>query len=158
YRQAVALHPESDEAHQRLADTLLIAGSAAEALEQFEWLRARRPEEPALLLGAARCHHKLGQLDQAVALLDPLLARQPDNAAALEERGEIAADQGQDAEAEKWFRAAVAVKPHDRQANYNLFQCLQRLGKTDEAREIGARVDQLDADLKRLDELTRAVL
>src|SRR5262249_5400422 len=50
------------------------------------------------------------------------------------------------------------LAPFDRPAVYNWYQCLRRLGRDTEARRCGAQLDRLDADLKLLDEVTRALL
>jgi tetratricopeptide (TPR) repeat protein len=158
YRRAVELHPESEEARRHLAQALLVTGPPADAAEQFEELRRRHPDEPEVLLGLARCRLQLGRVDEARGLLDDLLARRPGHAAALNWRGEVAVAEGDLGAAEGWFRRAGERDPNDRQAAYNLYTCLLRLGKGDEAREARARFDRLDADLKRLDRLVQEAL
>ena len=79
YRRAVAAHPENERARLKLADTLLIAGTPAEALTHYQWLADRNPAHPPVRLGMARCHRRLGHPDEAVAILDGLLAEYPDH-------------------------------------------------------------------------------
>jgi tetratricopeptide (TPR) repeat protein len=163
YRRAVELDFENDAARLRLAETLLVTGPASAALDHFERLRRHRPDQPAPLLGLARCWRQLGQLDKARRLLDGLLPRLPSDdvhkdAAALSERGSIALDQGEVGEAEGWLRRAVVLAPNDRQANYRLYQCLQQQGQIDEARRRRSVLERIDEDLKRIDRVLKEVL
>lgn len=158
YRKAVATHPDSEPARRKLAETLLIAGTPNEALEQYEWLARRRPEQPEVQLGLARCRRRLGQTEAARHLLDAVLARAPEDAEALWERGQVELDEGRAAAAEEWLRKAVRVNPHDRRIAYSLSQCLLALGRRNEAEKVNARVAEIDADLRRLDQVRRAVM
>ena len=158
YRRAVEHHPDDDKARLLLAKNLLVTGEPAEALTHFRRLEARHADDSEVRLGLARCGRRLGDLDEARRLLDGLLADRPDDAAALAERGLVALDQGRAEEAEDFLRWAVARAPHDREANYNLCQSLLRQGKDDEAKERLAAVGRLDADLARLDQVSKAVI
>ncbi len=156
YREAVALDPAQDEARLRLAD-LLLAGRPREALGHFRQLRERQPDNRDVLLGLARCLIALDDVEEARQLLDDLLAQRPDDAQALTERGRIALHAGLATEAEIWLRQSVAADPHDQESLYLLQQCLLRTGKKGEAAVYEAKGKQIEADLKRLDELNRLV-
>jgi predicted Zn-dependent protease len=158
YRKAVREYPDSLEARQKLAEVLLISGTPDEALEQFEWLATRMPERHEVKLGLARCRRRLGQYEEARQLLDTLWASAPEDGAVLWERGQLELDGGQPEEAERWLRKAVQARPHDRHAVYSLSRCLLALGQRDEADKLTARAAQIDADLKRLDQVRRAVM
>jgi tetratricopeptide (TPR) repeat protein len=179
YRRAVELDSENDAARLRLAETLLITGPARAALDHFVLLRQHRGEDPAVLLGLARCRRQLGQLKEGRSLVDELLNRLPSQAADLSptrqrgtlagasgstvaairnERGRLALDENEPAQAEGWLREAVARSPYDRQANYNLYQCLRQLGRTDEANQCRAALERIDTDLKRIETVLREVL
>jgi Flp pilus assembly protein TadD len=158
YRQAVERHPDDDMARLRLAKNLLITGEPAEALGCFERLEARHPDDPEVRVGLARCRRRLGEADEARRLLDSLLVDRPDDPAVLTEQGLVALDQKRASEAEDFLRRAVAQAPHNREANYNLYQSLLRQDKNDEAKERMAVVQRLDADLARLDAVTKAVI
>src|SRR5262249_4630177 len=90
YERAVAADPGHDEARLPLAEVLLHVSRAQDALNHFEQLRQHRPEDPAVLLGVARCSRALGRSDEAEQLLAGLLARHPGTAEALAERGKLA--------------------------------------------------------------------
>jgi tetratricopeptide (TPR) repeat protein len=62
------------------------------------------------------------------------------------------------AKAEPWLRQAAAVAPTDRGVLYNLFQCLQRIGKEKEAAEFNAKFTALDEDLVQLREALQEVV
>jgi tetratricopeptide (TPR) repeat protein len=158
YRRAAAAHPDSERARERLAATLLIAGTPGEALEQYQWLAARWPDRADVRLGLARCRRRLGQYDEAGALLDGLLADAPEDGHVLWERGQVELDQGRPADAEEWLRKALRHIPHDRKVTHSLYRCLLELGRAEEAGAFDARTAQLDADLKRLDEVCREVM
>jgi tetratricopeptide (TPR) repeat protein len=158
YRQAVEAHPDSDLARLRLAQTHLLAGDPAEALRHFRQLRQRRPEDVEVRLGLAKAQRQLGQRGEAKRLLDALLAEQPRRLAVLNERGGLALDEEDPARAETWLRRAVAVAPYDQTATNLLREALRRQGKDTEAKECEARLKKIDADLKRLHTISKAVM
>src|SRR5262249_42876348 len=130
----------------------------AESLEHYQWLAARGPDRPEVRLGLARCHRRLGDQQGALRLLDALLAEAPGNGEALWERGQVDLDQDRPAEAEPWLRKAVAALPYDRRVAYMLSRCLLELDRRDEVAAVNARVAEIDADVRRLDELRQEIL
>jgi predicted Zn-dependent protease len=153
YRRAVEAQPDHALARCRLGELLLRTSRAAEALRQFESVRPRPGgDQPAVLLGLARCHRELGATDAARQELDELLARQPGHADALLERGKLALASESPAEAEGWLRRAVAAAPFSAQANFALAQCLHRQGK-EEARKYEEAHDRIVSDRKLLEEV-----
>lgn len=158
YRAAVGAHPEHAPARLKLAETLLLAGTPKEALEQYEWLAARWPEQHAVKLGLARCRRLLGEADEARRLADALVRSAPKDGEALWERGQVELDRGEAAEAEPWLRKALQARPYDRRIAYALARCLAALGRREEADKVNVRVAALDADLRRLDEIRLAVM
>jgi tetratricopeptide (TPR) repeat protein len=153
YERAVAADPDNDEARLLLAQMLLHLVRTQEALSHFEHLRQRRPQDPAVLLGLARCSRVLGRPDNAEQVLADLLARHPENAEALAERGKLALDADRLSEAEGWLREAVALAPDNREALFNLIHCLARLGKTEEVQTRRPQLRQLETDLARVNVL-----
>jgi tetratricopeptide (TPR) repeat protein len=158
YRQALALAPDRDPVRQRLAEILLDLKLGGEAAGQYEHLARKRPEDPAILLGLARCRFQQGRLDEAEQLLDDLLARHPELPAALGERGRLALACRQTDRAEEWLRRAVAALPHDQEILYNLVQCLQRQDRQAEAKEYDDRMRRIDDDVHHLGGLMQQVL
>lgn len=158
YRTAVQYHPNSDLARLRLADTLLIAGTPAEALEQYQWLAASHPEQLEVRLGLARCHRRLGDLALAVQMLDSLAKDFPKHGETLLERGLLGLDLVQAADAALWLERAFTVLPYDRRVSYALERCLTDLGRPDEAAKYRDHTARLDEDLRRLDQLRLKVM
>jgi tetratricopeptide (TPR) repeat protein len=158
YRRAIALAPDDDAARLRFAENLLIVGPPSEALGQFEILRMRLGDSPAVLLGLAKSRRQLGETEEARRLLDALLKDQPRHAAALVERGKVALEQERTAEAESFLRQAVDLSPHDREGHHNLSIALRSQGREDEAEKETARAQEIDADLRHLDRVTKAVI
>jgi Flp pilus assembly protein TadD len=110
-----------------------------------------------VLLGRASCLRRLGEPGRARRLLDDLLARHPDDAAALLERGQFALQDSAPAEAEPDLRRAAALVPYDVQTNYLLAQCLRQQARADEARDYEDAVRRHETELKRLEEAFRRV-
>lgn len=159
YRRAVEAQPNHREARYRFADALLRIDRPEEALRQFEYLNQQPRDDAAdILLGLARSHRQLGHTETARQLLDELLADNPHQSFALQERGKIALEMESPAAAEKWFRQALADYPYDPQCNYLLAQSLRKQGREAEARDYLAARRRLDDDLKLLHEAFRRVL
>jgi Tfp pilus assembly protein PilF len=157
YRRLVELDPENDQARLLVAGQLIHAHRPQEALEQFQYVRPRLGDTPQVLGGIACCQRELNHPEEARQLLDRVLALEPHNALALGERGRLAFQFESPAQAEKWLRRAVAELPAERDLLYSLSQCLQQLGKRNEAERIQARIREIEADLDRLGELTRQI-
>ena len=162
YQQALDLNPERDH-HQgdrvrlRLAELLLERLRPQEAFAQFEMLADRQPQNPAILLGRARCRLLLGQTEEGRGLLEDLIQRHPGNPRAHEELARALLAQGQLLEAEIHFRKALALMPRDRQTVFGLEQCLHRLGKKEEARDLQVRLDRIITDEKQMADLMTRV-
>ncbi|HZY89344.1 MAG TPA: tetratricopeptide repeat protein [Gemmataceae bacterium] len=153
YRQGVEHNPGNNGAELRLAEGLRRRKDYAEAAEHFERLRGRRPHDPEVLVGLARCWAQLDRFREARQVLDELLARGDEGGIGLLERGKLAMQEGQPAEAEGWLRKAVAAFPSDAGSNYQLALCLERLGKAGEAEAYHRRRREVEADMKQLQTL-----
>jgi tetratricopeptide (TPR) repeat protein len=173
YQRALELEPDNVEVRRHLAEALLAIPRPREAMEQFDLLPAAQRENPDVMLGMARCKAELGERAEATRLLDALLKREPDNAAALRERGQLALKVGQLSKAETYLRRAVLLSPLDRMANFLLFQTLEKQGQQRgpvwapcapwlflyqgwnqfEARLYQLREERIGADEKRLQEI-----
>ena len=158
YSQAVALQPDAEEARLHLADLLTEVNRGKDALEHYEYLRQRHAPPTKVLLGLARCRRELGQSEEARQVLEELLAQEPKDFQALAERGRLALEAGDAAAAEEWLRQSLALAPYERETNHIFLQCLHRRGKKKEADECQARLEQINEDLRRLVEVTRAIL
>jgi tetratricopeptide (TPR) repeat protein len=151
YEQAVELSP-TFEARLGLAGALYRVGRPWDALREYERLRPARAAHPDVLLGLARCRYALHEVDEARRLVDELLGRHPDHAAALLERGRLGLHAGQLAEAEGWLRRAAEAAPrHDCEALRALGRCLEAQHKTEDARRCLDRLGEREADVLGLE-------
>jgi tetratricopeptide (TPR) repeat protein len=66
--------------------------------------------------------------------------------------------QGHDTLAEAYLREALAQEPSNHELLYQLTLCLGKNGKMDEAENQRRRLDQLKANLKRLEEIATTLL
>src|SRR5690242_4573599 len=90
-------------------------------------------EALASLLGEAVARHRQGDLAQALAGYDAILALAPDYFDALHLKGVAAAQQKHHDAAIALMRRALAVKPDHAGAHGNLGGLLLRLGRAEEA-------------------------
>jgi tetratricopeptide (TPR) repeat protein len=161
YRRVLTVDPEMDEARGGLCESLMQLGLSDEALPHLEYLSRRTPDNlmvqgyPAMVqVYLARARDQMGSSDEAEKILAALLARQPDYGPALAERGKLALRAGRTIEAEKWLRQAIARFPGDLQAHYHLVLCLEKNGKSEEARNVQARLQRIEEDIKRIQEIS----
>lgn len=156
YRRVLALNPDHDDARQRLADlTLRHKSDYQAAAELFAQVRARRGDKPDVLLGLARAYRGLHQRDEAQLLLDQLLRDNPRDAPTLCERGRLAADAEQYADAEDFFRRSVEIDASDPDTIADLIIALREGKKTAEAKEWEKRLERLKADQERFAQIHR---
>jgi tetratricopeptide (TPR) repeat protein len=158
YRAALEADPEYLPARLALADrTFIDAKDYAAAAAQYRQVLDREPASREGALGLARCLRYLGRHAEAVALLDGALAAHGRDGALLLERGLLAQADAKPAEAEGFFRRALAEQPNDRQALYSLYLALERLGKRDEAAATRERWERVTADAERMEKLRSRV-
>jgi tetratricopeptide (TPR) repeat protein len=155
FRRVLAVDPEMDEACLRLCESLMHLGLSEEALPHLEYLSQRHPNNLKLQVYLARSHDRLGRLDKAEQILMDLLARHPDYGPALAERGKLALRAGRTIEAEKWLRQAILLEPGDVPAHYQLVLCLEMNGKLEEAEQARARLEQVEGDMRRVQDIAR---
>jgi tetratricopeptide (TPR) repeat protein len=135
YEHVLDVYPEYDEARQQLADMLLTEmRNPKEALPHYETLVQRSPDRKDFLLGLANCWKGIGETDKARTALDRLATEgyQP----AYCDRGCLALEEGQPAEAEIWLRKAAEDEPLDHRAVSALLEALRQQGKEEEARQL----------------------
>jgi tetratricopeptide (TPR) repeat protein len=148
FNKSLELDPDRLEVRLRLASLYLDNKKPVEALPHFERLARSHPDNPEVLAGLAQCLVYQGETDKARDLLDRALAKQPDQVRALTLRGQIDCEKERPAEGEVWLRKALALKPRDKDALFQLSTCLkQQPGREREAAEVHARHEAVVADL-----------
>jgi len=158
FRRAVNAAPEWQAARLALADALVQANQAKEALVLYERVLKARPAQPEARLGLARCRVLLGQTEAAAKVLDDLVKDQPHSGPALVERGKLAMQEGRPAEAEGLLRRALKEEPSDRQAVYQLTLCLEQQRKTKDAQQQRMHLQAIERDQARLHEILAKML
>jgi predicted Zn-dependent protease len=151
YRRAVELSPGQDDARLHFAELLLRVRQPEEAANHLNILCQRQPQNTTVLLDLASCRRLEGEAEQARMLLDQALALDPDNPGLLGERGRLDLENGRASEAEPWLRRAVTLAPYDRETVYCLSRCFQQCGKAAEAGACLKEMEEIDAQLARLD-------
>lgn len=157
YRRALELAPDDRDVRVAFGRIRLRQRDAATAAPHYEWALARDPDDTEALLGLAQCQVEAGRAVDAVPLIDRVLAREPNNNLALALRGRAALVAGDPAGAERWLRPAVAAEPGDAEALHQLVLALRAQAKDAEADPLARRLEALQADLRRLTELTRKI-
>jgi Tfp pilus assembly protein PilF len=146
FRRAVEYSPESAAAQATLAGLLYRLGHTREAIYHYELARRSRPANPATLLGLARALIDDAEFAEAQRRLDELLADHPDHPDGLVERGGLALQRSQPAEAEPFLARAVRAAPWHRDGNRLYLIVLKQLGRTEAVSECEARLAKLKAE------------
>src|SRR5262249_21380742 len=128
-RKALDLRPDADNVRLSLAEIQVVLSQFADAQGHFERLRERQPDNPSVLFGLARCRAGRGDKEQALLLLDRVLADYPDDWKALGERGWLCVQLDRPAEGEPDLRRAALLAPPDLPLLVRLSDCLGQLGK-----------------------------
>ena len=113
FRRALDVDPEFDDARTKLAELLLDTKQGNEAKPHFEYLMRRRPNDLTLRVHLAECCDLIGEQDEAIRLLDKVLARDPHQPSALRVRGKLALNAGTYQVAEPMLREAYERSPWD---------------------------------------------
>lgn len=157
-RKAHELEPENPAHVQALARLLLIAKVPPdEVAALLEPAFAAVPENTELGLQLAQCRIEQDRLDDAMALVDAVLKREPDSLPALQFKGKIELTRDRPEQALPSLRRAVELGPFEPDLLYMLMQTLNRTGPPTEAAAVEERWKRCKADLDKLAETTRAI-
>jgi tetratricopeptide (TPR) repeat protein len=148
YRRVLELDRERRDARWELALCLVKTHDYREA----ERLLTDMTDAEAMVQ-RARCREGLGDVAEAITLLDTVLESHPEHGLALSERSRLALGAGEVDAAERWLRRCLAVTPEDINANILLADILERQSKTADAARQRARVAQLKQWSARLREI-----
>jgi tetratricopeptide (TPR) repeat protein len=156
YRRALENAPEDRDVRLALGALFARARQPVPAAEHFEHLLERSPDDDEALLGLAACRIEQGRPEDAVPLLERVLATDLVPVRGLFLRGKAALEQ-HDPAAERWLARAVRQAPDDPEALYQFTLALRAQGKHAEADRLAPRLEALRQDLARLSVLIRAV-
>jgi tetratricopeptide (TPR) repeat protein len=157
-QKAVAIRPDAGEVRLSLAQALINSGKYDEARKQLDILRQGEPENRAVTFALARCMAHQGEKEPAAKLLDEMLASEPDNPLLLGERGWVSLELDRPKEALPFLRRAQARAEHDKVILSHLANCLNMLGKPDEARPLQDEVKRITDETQKTSLLTRQIL
>jgi tetratricopeptide (TPR) repeat protein len=153
YRRLLELDPEHDEARLRLSSNLVQLRQGEEALPHLEYLRRRLPDNLEVLVQLGQALDLVERGDEARAIFDECLRRNPDHATALAERGRMALRDGDGKLAEESLARAVRIDPGDLSARHQYQLALNHNGKKAEAAAQEEEARRLKADLERIHHL-----
>jgi tetratricopeptide (TPR) repeat protein len=157
-RTILADFPAFDKARLSLAAMLSRRQQYVEALEQFEILRGRRPDDVAVLMGLVGCLERLGRLDEARPLAMTLEEQHGDKSEALLHVGRLAMREQRWPDAERLLARAVRISPYDFEVHKELAVCLYQLGRAEDARVHADRSREIEADRAKLEGLLAEVV
>ena len=146
YRKSLELDPESTAAHFNLAAFLVRGEEYKEAEGHLRKVIANKPTTQAYTgLGIALAQQ--GRVDEGIASLQSAIEVDPKNAAAYDQLGSVLVQQGMLEQAESTYRQLVRNQPSVA-AHQELAQVLERLGRTDEARQEMAKAKAMSSRAK----------
>lgn len=151
-KPVLANHPASVdlEVRRAAAEAYLLAGQPAEAIKLLE---GKTGGVPSLVLLTARAQRQAGDAQAAMATLQPLADKLPEDpntvpdprpaAGIAMEYGSLLAASGRTAEAVGFYEKATRFHPQSRDAWTGLAQALTASGRKDEAQQAAARAEEL---------------
>ena len=157
-RELLADFPDNRNAKVLLAGLLYREQQFDESAQLYRELHQKYPDDLRPLLGLTRCHEQMGQAEEARSLVQELEEKFSDNSSALLEAARFALADNRQEDAERLLRRAVELSPGDYEIHYQMGLCLERAGKTEEARYHLERFKQVEADVARLDILLKEVV
>jgi tetratricopeptide (TPR) repeat protein len=155
YRKVLEIDPDRSDARESLVLCLLELSRYEEALRHLEVIQRKMPDDLHVQVRIARCRQGLGEMKKARQILHSILEQDPDNGQALLLLGRLILNTGQPGEAEADLHRAAEIMPFDYEAQWQLYQCLNRQeGKSAEAQSQLALAEQLRQRHVRRSELT----
>jgi tetratricopeptide (TPR) repeat protein len=145
---------DQQQARRHLADALRSDHHYREAVTEYE--RCDQ-DDVGVLRGLAGCYESLRDLDAATRVYAQLLARFPEDPAALSAAGRLAARRGDHQTAAVQLARAVELNPSDMQAWHALGWARVALGTPDEAQTAFRKAVRLSEQIQRTEHLRRRV-
>jgi tetratricopeptide (TPR) repeat protein len=155
-RRALEIDPDRTAIRLRLAQFLVDGHYYSEAMPHFQKVRDREADNLEAPVGLGICSFKQGHAAKARQYLNDVLAMDPNHPNALLARAKLELEDNKPAEAEKYFRRLLAIRPHDMEALYHLAQSLrQQSGREKEEKKIRSLWEKTKAEGERLINLLR---
>jgi tetratricopeptide (TPR) repeat protein len=158
YRMAVELDPANVDYALALARNLLNAKAPPDDVAVIlEKLQIDHPDRLDVLLQLAYCRTEQARPEDALPLVERVIAKQSDSIPALHLKGRIELALGRPERAVTALRRAAELGPYHTDVLFTLLQTLNQTGPADEAAAIKARWTKSSADLEKLGTTTREI-
>lgn len=158
YQHALEHKADLLAAHLGLGEMLARTGRYAEALPHFQACLRSEPTHADALLGLARCQRYLSPPETALATLEPLFADHESHPEGWLLRGQLELERGHAEEALVWLQRAERLLPRDLEIYQALATALRLLNRQEEAQNYEAKRQQIERDLRRMEELTKEII
>lgn len=149
-RQAIKLNPKDGIALRTLAEARLRAGDAKEAVELAKRATRERDAPVSTWVLLAMAERAMGDKAGAQTSLNHALQAEPENVAALVERGDARAADADYDHAIEDLRTAERLKPGDRMIRSHLLDIYQRAGKAEEAAQLAQSLGLVNTNVTSL--------
>jgi predicted Zn-dependent protease len=150
-RTAVSIGPDDFESRYALAQAEFLLGDLMASLADLDLCLASRPSNSQVKIAQVDCLRALNRQDEAFAVLQEVVAREPENATALRLLAEIHLERRELDPAFRLLSTAVRTAKDDWRVHYQLSRAYDGLGRREEARAELALMRELQktAQLKR---------
>lgn len=128
-------YPEADSLYLKIAQTYESEKNWPKARNYYNKYLEKNPESIKCLFSIAHTYQRESRLDSALIVYKKIIKRQPKNVNALEQAGKTAADIYRYQEALQYFQSWGEFVSDDSQPHIAQAKVLQKLGRTQEARE-----------------------
>ena len=141
------------EIYKNMALILVEKGQIAEAKKAVSEARAANPDDTSLMLTEANLYLQTKDFDKYKQIITEVLAKNPNDAALVYNLGVISANANNNADAEKYYKRAVEIKPDYTNAYINL--AVLKLQNEKPLIEEMNKLGTSDKDMKRYDVLKK---
>lgn len=133
FRAAIAANPKEPNVHFGLGYLLWTKGQQQEAAEQFQAELLNNSNHTQAMLYLADSRLQMNKPDEALPLLETVIAQVPENGMAHRDLGVLYADRGENEKAISELERAIHIRPGDVNAHYRLARVYRAMGRKDEA-------------------------
>jgi tetratricopeptide (TPR) repeat protein len=144
--QAIAVDPDSAEAHGNLGSVLHNLRRLPQALDSYDTAVGIKPNDPGMLYRRGNVLYDLSRCDDALASYDRALAIAPDFVDALNSRGNVLTVLKRPAEALASYDRVLGIQPQDANAWNNRGSALRALHRDAEAMDSYGRASAIRPD------------
>jgi tetratricopeptide (TPR) repeat protein len=158
--KAFAVEPENPDVRIALGKALGDQGNVDAAIVHLNWLRERQIRDLEAYIYFVRILEMRDRIDEGAELLRSILRDYPNEplywqVLAMMGRFEMAYDRYPSAY--DYLKKAYQFAPFEREVNSELGKCLQKLGRTDEAKDFIAKALEIEEGLRRMEDLSRQI-